>query len=304
MCGICGIINFNNLPVSKEPILNMMRIMKHRGPDDEGVFFENNVGLGFVRLSIIDLTPAGHQPMLSDDGRFVLVFNGEIYNYLELREELQKAGVSFHTNTDSEVLLKAYIHWGESCFHRFNGMWACVIYDTVARKVLISRDRYGIKPFYYLNDRNFFAFCSEIPPLLSLLGRKPTPDYQSIFDFLVFNRTDQTQRTFFDEVTKLQHGHLLELDLDEIPESLEPENSLNNRTIEIQPRKWYDLREKVSNSKGFSSPEEFRDLISSAFGLRLRSDVPVGVCLSGGLDSSSIVSILLKDFDKKDLNTF
>jgi asparagine synthase (glutamine-hydrolysing) len=127
MCGICGIIRFDNQPVQEAPIREMMRIMKHRGPDDEGIFLENNLGLGFVRLSIIDLTPAGNQPMFSHDGRYVMVYNGEIFNYIELREELQKEGVSFFTKTDSEVLLNAYIMWGEECMNRFNGMWALVI---------------------------------------------------------------------------------------------------------------------------------------------------------------------------------
>lgn len=293
MCGICGIIRFDNKPIQEAPIRNMMRIMKHRGPDDEGVFLENNLGLGFVRLSIIDLTSAGHQPMFSNDERYVMVFNGEIFNYIELRKELEKKGIVFHTQTDSEVLLNAYIIWGEECMNRFNGMWAFVIYDKLEKKIFGARDRYGIKPFYYLNTSEYFAFASEIPPLLSLLNQKPKPDYQSIFDFLVFNRTDQTERTFFDEIKKLQHAHSI---------SFSAQSSIFNLQSSI--KKWYDLRERVASTKGFSDPKEFLELFSSAIGLRLRSDVPVGVCLSGGLDSSSIVSILLKDYNKRDLNTF
>lgn len=212
MCGICGIINFNNQPVQEIPIRKMMHIMKHRGPDDEGIFLEDHVGLGFVRLSIIDLSSAGHQPMLSENKRYVMVFNGEIYNYIELREELQKKGVVFQTRTDSEVLLNAYIHWGKDCLHRFNGMWAFVIYNRKEKNIFAARDRYGVKPFYYLHTNGYFAFCSEIQPLLSLLHAKTKADYQSIFDYLVFNRTDQTERTFFEEVSKLQHGHKLSLD--------------------------------------------------------------------------------------------
>jgi asparagine synthase (glutamine-hydrolysing) len=293
MCGICGIIRFDNKPVQEAPIRNMMRIMKHRGPDDEGVFLENNLGLGFVRLSIIDLTSAGHQPMLSNNERYVMVFNGEIFNYIELRKELEKKGIVFHTQTDSEVLLNAYIIWGEECMHRFNGMWAFVIYDRLEKKIFGARDRYGIKPFYYLNTSEYFAFASEIPPLLSLFNQKPKPDYQSIFDFLVFNRTDQTERTFFDEIKKLQHAHSV---------SFSAQSSIFNLQSSI--KKWYDLRERVASIKGFSDPKEYLELFSSAIGLRLRSDVPLGVCLSGGLDSSSIVSVLLKDYNKRDLNTF
>jgi asparagine synthase (glutamine-hydrolysing) len=293
MCGICGIIRFDNKPVHESPIREMMRIMKHRGPDDEGVFLENNLGLGFVRLSIIDLTSAGHQPMFSNDERYVMVFNGEIFNYIELRKELEKKGVVFHTQTDSEVLLNAYIIWGEECLNSFNGMWAFVIYDRQEKKIFAARDRHGIKPFYYLQTANFLAFASEIPPLLSLLDKKPRPDYQSIFDYLVFNRTDQTERTFYEEIKKLQHSQSISFSL---------QSSVFNLQSSI--KEWYNLRDAVNDTIGFADPLEYKSLFSSAINMRLRSDVPVGVCLSGGLDSSSLVSTLLKDFNKTDLNTF
>lgn len=293
MCGICGIIRFDNKNVQEGQIREMMRIMKHRGPDDEGVYFENNIGLGFVRLSIIDLSQAGHQPMFSKDQRYIMIFNGEIYNYIELREELIKDGFVFHTHTDSEVLLNSYIRWGEECLHRFNGMWAFTIYDRQDKKVFAARDRYGVKPFYYFQSNEYFAFASEIPPLLSLLAHKPNPDYQSIFDYLVFNRTDQTEQTFFKDIRKLQHGHFI---------SIDQQSTIDNNKLRI--KKWYDLRKQVALTPGFTDAQEYRELFSSAVGLRLRSDVPVGVCLSGGLDSSSIVSVLLNDYEKSDLNTF
>ncbi|WP_299761790.1 asparagine synthase (glutamine-hydrolyzing) [uncultured Pontibacter sp.] len=287
MCGIAGIIRFDENSPKEVSLRTMMQQMKHRGPDDEGLFIENATGLGFVRLSIIDLSPDGHQPMLSADDRYALVFNGEIFNYVELREELQEQGIVFKTKTDTEVLLQAYINWGEECMHRFNGMWAFAVYDRKEKTLFACRDRFGIKPFYYIQNQDFFAFCSEIPPLLSLLDSKPTPNYQSIFDYLAFNRTDQTQETFFEEVKKLQHGMKL---------------MVNAGSITIN--KWYDLRDSVAKAKAFRDPEEYRDLLTSSIGLRLRSDVPVGVCLSGGLDSSSIVATLLKEFNKTDLNTF
>ncbi|SIT75368.1 asparagine synthase (glutamine-hydrolyzing) [Pontibacter indicus] len=287
MCGIAGIIHFENKQPQEQVLRNMMQMMKHRGPDDDGVFIEDKVGFGFVRLSIIDLSPDGHQPMVSDDGRYVLLFNGEIFNYVELREELSKYGVSFKTKTDTEVLLKSYLYWGQSCMHRFNGMWAFAIYDRVSKSVFASRDRYGVKPFYYLHTDTFFAFCSEIPPLLTLLTSKPTPDNQSIFDYLAFSRTDQNENTFFNEVKKLQHGCKV---------------IITNGDAKIS--KWYNLKERVARTEVFQNPEEYRALLSSAIKLRLRSDVPVGVCLSGGLDSSSIVSVLLKDYNETDLNTF
>jgi len=287
MCGICGIINFNNKPVQEVPIRQMMQIQKHRGPDDEGIFIEHNVGLGFVRLSILDLSPAGHQPMFSHDQRYVVVFNGEIFNYIELREELRSFGYSFVTNTDTEVLIAAYHHWGEQCLHRFNGMWAFVIYDKETKTVFASRDRYGIKPFYYSQTEESFLFASEITPILSQLKEKPTPNRHAIFEYLAFNRTDQTENTFFNEVKKMQHGHYMLI-----------------KGSEIKITKWYEIEEQIKKAKPFSSDVEFLESFQDAVKIRLRSDVSVGVCLSGGLDSSSIVGVLLKNLKKKDLNTF
>ncbi|MCX6278615.1 MAG: asparagine synthase (glutamine-hydrolyzing) [Bacteroidetes bacterium] len=286
MCGICGIINHNSEPVNESSLLTMMATMKHRGPDDQGTFIDGKTGLGFVRLSIIDLSPAGHQPMFSVDGRYVVVFNGEIYNYIELREELKTKGYTFHTQTDTEVLLAAYTEWGEACMHRFNGMWAFAIYDKETRNLFVGRDRFGVKPFYYYSDKDHFIFASEIPPILKVLNRKVKPDNQTIFDYLVFNRTDQTEATFFQEIKKLQHGH-----------------SLTIKGSQLSINKWYDLRSNLKEP--FKSPAEYREMFSSAVGLRLRSDVPVGVCFSGGLDSSAVVSTLLSDDHKNtELNTF
>jgi asparagine synthase (glutamine-hydrolysing) len=292
MCGICGIISFNNQPIQESSIRRMMEIQKHRGPDDEGVFLEDKVGLGFVRLSILDLSTAGHQPMFSRDGRYVIVFNGEVFNYIELREELRAFGYDFNSNTDTEVVLAAYQRWGEDCLNRFNGMWSFAIYDRQKSKIFGARDRFGIKPFYYLHKENFFAFASEISPLLSLLERKPVPDKQSIFDYLVFNRTDQTDRTFFSEIKKLQHGNFFYLNI----------SGATSNSLSIS--KWYNLRDKVKQNSGFQSPHEFKELLDDSISLRLRSDVPLGVCLSGGLDSSAITSSLLLKFSKTDLNTF
>ncbi len=210
MCGICGIINFNNKPVSSEEIQVMMDKMKHRGPDDEGIFIDKDIGLGHVRLSIIDLSSAGHQHMFSDDGRYVIVYNGEVYNYIELRQELSSK-FTFKTKTDTEVVLNAYRHWGEECLDHFNGMFAFVIYDRKKKAHFAARDRYGIKPFYYYHDQGRFIFASEIIPILSFWGKSPEPDDRSIFDYLVYNRTDQTERTFFKNIKKLQHAHTTDL---------------------------------------------------------------------------------------------
>ena len=293
MCGISGIINTSGELVSEEKILRMMHKMKHRGPNDEGHFIKDGVALGFVRLSIIDLSESGHQPMYSSNRNLIIVFNGEIFNYIELREELKALGHNFQTDTDTEVLLNSYIEWGEECQHRFNGMWAFAIFDIAKNKLFISRDRYGIKPLYYYFDGITFAFASEISSLLEIISEKPEANEQAIFDYLVFNRTDQTNQTFFNNIYKIQHGHSLMI------------NCNQDLKIEDNLKKWYDLKKEIENKKNLSaSVNTFNELLIDAVKIRLRSDVPVGVCLSGGLDSSAITSIIIKNFGKHDLNTF
>lgn len=287
MCGICGIVKLNRQTVQESVLHLMMQRMKYRGPDDEGTFVSKNVGLGFVRLSIIDLSKAGHQPLQEETGRFTIVFNGEIYNYLELRKDLETKGIIFSTNTDTEVLLKSYIYWGKKCLDKLNGMFAFVIYDNETNIIFGARDRYGIKPFYYYKDSQQFIFASEIPPILKTKCVIPHPNNQTVFDYLTFNRTDQTANTFFEGIEKLQHGYLFTI-----------ENG------KFKSEKWYDLREHVKAATAFADEHEYRACLQSSIELRLRSDVPVGVCLSGGLDSSSITSIVFKDLEKKDLNTF
>jgi len=285
MCGICGILNFNGKPAEESRVRKMMGEIKHRGPDDDGVFIKENLGLGFVRLSILDLSVSGHQPMIDSGGRFVLVYNGEIYNYIEIREELKSKGYKFLSNCDSEVLLYSYIEWGRGCLDKFNGMFAFVIYDLEKNKMFAVRDRFGVKPFYYSLDSQSFIFGSEICAVTSALDSKPVQNDSAIFDYIIFNRTDQTEETFFKNIKKLQHGCYIEI-----------ENG------KFKTGKWYNLTDNLG--KSFDGTEEFAELLSSSIGLRLRSDVPVGVCLSGGLDSSAIVSLLLKDFNKKEINTF
>lgn len=287
MCGISGIININGQLIKESSLRHMMAIMKHRGPDDEGVYVSNNVGFGHVRLSILDLSSGGHQPFQSADKRYVLVYNGEVYNYIEIREELQKKRYVFWTNSDTEVLLNAYIEWGEACLDRLNGMWAFVIYDLKSRDIFGARDRYGVKPFYYYYDGTKFIFASDIPPILSQLQRVPPPNKQIVFDYLAFNRTDHVDDTFFESIKKLQHGNSFKL---------------NAVTGKFSVKKWYYLPERVRDP--FTSPEEFLNALTSSISLRLRSDVPLGVCLSGGIDSSSIVSLLKADNNCKTINTF
>lgn len=293
MCGIAGIINFSGEPVHAPQLTTMMQKMKHRGPDDDGLFVEDNIGLGFVRLSILDLSIAGHQPMFDPSGRYVMVFNGEIYNYIEIRRLLEAKGYQFRSATDSEVLLYSFIEWGESCLEKMNGMFALAIFDRQRKTLFIARDHFGIKPFYYYIDEKKFVFSSEIPPILSVLDRKPTPNLQIVFDYLAFNRTDQTENSFYNGIRKLLHGNSCTIKIDE------------KGGVELKGlKKWYNLADRVNNAEGFKSPLEYKEMLSSAIGMQLRSDVPVGVTLSGGLDSSSIVSILLNDYQKYDLHTF
>lgn len=283
MCGICGIIHFDNTPVSVGAVQQMMQRLKHRGPDDEGYYLNQNVGLGHVRLSIIDLSSAGHQPMFSPDKRFCLVFNGEIYNYLELKQTL-KEYYPFSTRTDSEVVLAAYLRWGWNCLEKFNGMFAFAIYDSLKKVLFIARDRFGIKPFYYYQDERSFIFASELQALLPC-AEKQTPNSQAIYDYLLYNRTDQQNNlTFFNTIQKLPHGYC---------------GVITNDSLF---QKWYILDQSLKAP--FKEPEEFYQTFKQSIQLQLRSDVPVGVCLSGGLDSSAIVSVLLKEFQADQLNTF
>ena len=284
MCGICGIFDFNNGNPDPNDVRKMMYYMRHRGPDDEGVYSYNNVALGFVRLSIIDLSKSGNQPMRDVTGRYSIVFNGEIYNYIELRNELLQKGYKFVSKTDTEVLLYSYIEWGVKCLGKLNGMFAISIYDNVESELFIARDRYGIKPFYYTMDNGKFIFSSEILPIIKTFPQLKEVNDKAVYNYLLYNRTDYDNTTFFKNILKLPHGSFAVL-----------KNKLNIK-------KWYVLSDNLK--EGFESFEEYHDLLRSSVELRLRSDVPVGVCLSGGLDSSSIASVLIEDFKNTNINTF
>jgi asparagine synthase (glutamine-hydrolysing) len=285
MCGICGIIRFDENKAKASDLTLMMQKQKHRGPNDESIFIDKNIGFGFVRLSIIDLSLAGRQPMHDKSGRYTLIFNGEIYNYIELREDLIAKGISFESKTDTEVLLNMYIVYGEECLNKLNGMFAFAIYDSVSGEVFAARDRFGVKPFYYFQDDKQFIFASEIPSILAVYNKKNKENKQAIFDYLAFNRTDQNESTFFEDIFKLQHGHYL---------------TIKNKQIAI--KNWYDLAKKIDIKS--ADINEYQKLLTDAVSIRMRSDVPVGVCLSGGLDSSSITSILTNNLNFKEIHTF
>ncbi len=279
MCGISGVVSFTGLGEQEHAaVAQMNRILAHRGPDDEGVCVFPHCILGHRRLAIIDLSKDGHQPFVSPDGRYHLNFNGEIFNYIELREELGRLGREFRTKTDTEVLLNSFIHWGPDCLHRLNGMFAFVIYDSVNGEVFLARDRFGIKPLYYTEQDGKLYFASETKALLKALNFRPTLNRQSVFDLLVFSRTDIFDETFVTQIKRLPKGHRAWVR----PSGLEMERWWN-------PFSFLDAHQGVSLS---DAAQKLRELLISAVLLRMRSDVRVGSCLSGGLDSSILLGVL------------
>ena len=265
-------------------VKQMNDIITHRGPDGEGCFVDDRVALGHRRLAILDLTDAGHQPMHRKYGKneYVIIFNGEIFNYLELKEELMNRGYSFSSHTDTEVILASYHEWGCECVEKFNGMWAFAIYDICQHVIFCSRDRFGIKPFYYCDVGDRFIFASEIKQILSASGLKAVANKKRLYDFLQYGWLDHTEETLFEGIYQLRGGHSLIYDLD-------------SNTYEINC--WYDLYRKVSTVEPMPQNEAIRtfcNLLEDSIRLRLRSDVKVGSCLSGGLDSSSIVCMANK----------
>lgn len=277
MCGISGIINKRGAAVDAAAVRAMNASIAHRGPDGEGEYFWKNLAFGHRRLSIIDLSECGHQPMVYRSGDLVLTFNGEIYNYLELREELQEKGHEFHSRSDTEVILAAYAEWGDACVERFNGMWAFALLDRKRQRIFCSRDRFGVKPFYFTESDGLFAFGSEIRQLLPFLPHVAA-EREILVDFILTSISDHTDKTFFQGIRKLAGGHNLIYDL-----------SRDCFTIE----RYYEIRRRTElESVG---PEEaaeiYREVLEDAVKVRLRADVAVGTCLSGGLDSSSVASL-------------
>lgn len=273
MCGIAGFISRTDRRVEPTTLAKMVDAVAHRGPDGEGSLIDGRVGLGHRRLAIIDLSEAGNQPMRCGvSGRYI-IYNGEIYNYVELRRELEAGGYPFRSQSDTEVILAAYDRWGATCVTRFNGMWAFAIHDPAAGKVFCSRDRFGVKPFYYLDDPGFFAFGSEIRQLL-LLQDCVRADRDSLLDYLGYALDERGEQTFFNGIRRLLAGHNLTFDV---------------RSGGYSMTQHYRLpRQPVSRD---GAAESLREILTDSVRLRLRSDVPVGTCLSGGLDSSSIAAI-------------
>lgn len=274
---MCAIIGQIGGVLDKGQFEKARDVMEKRGPDGKGAFYdeENAVALGHRRLSILDLSTAAAQPMVSPDGRYQIVFNGEIFNFLELRKELPE--YSFKTNSDTEVLLAAYAKWGPKCLDRLNGQFAFAIYDTKTGEIFCARDRLGILPFYYSLEGGAFRFASEIKALLAL-GVPAEANDRTIFEYLRYNAYDHSEETFFDGVKRLSPGHYA---------------IWKNGKLEI--RTYWDLAamkveegkyEKISEGEAIG---RFKELLESAIRLRFRSDVPVGLNLSSGLDSMSML---------------
>lgn len=273
MCGIAGLVDKGHKSMQSS-IEAMLKCIEHRGPDDVGKWMDARVSLGHRRLSILDLSPRGKQPMVYD-GRYVLVFNGEIYNYIELREDLKQKGYKFRTESDSEVIPAAYDCWGESCQERLNGMWAFALYDIKEQILFCSRDRFGIKPLYYTQTKNYFAFGSEIKQLLALMDDQPKVNHVALEVFLAVGYLDYSEETMFQEIWQLRGGHCLTYFLG---------------THQYVVRRWFDILNISEQSMTDDDAiRQFRQLFDDAIDRHLRADVEIGSCLSGGLDSSAIV---------------
>jgi asparagine synthase (glutamine-hydrolysing) len=287
MCGIAGIIG----PKANQPnLLNMLEAQKHRGPDFTADWvIENQVALGHNRLSIIDLSEGANQPFFSDCGHYVMVFNGEIYNYLELRKTLQSK-YTFKTQSDTEVLLNAYREWGENCLDHCNGMFALAIWNIKEQSLFAARDRFGVKPFYYFFDQTNFYFASEINTLFAAEISKKTND-KVWLNFFSEGSYGLPNETFWSNIQQLEAGHFLIL-----------------RDNQLQIKKWYHFEEqiaKLQNQFHQNEEEYITHLLLKAINLRFRADVPIGFNLSGGLDSSTLLALIdQQDIDKSTVEAF
>jgi asparagine synthase (glutamine-hydrolysing) len=324
MCGIIALVNLKD-SAATEVMEKSTSIIQYRGPDDEGfllwdgigdpkVFsgkdthvdtitshelqslpetYNWNVGFGHRRLSIIDTTPLGHQPMQFKVHGLSITYNGEIYNYVEIKEKLIQKGHTFLTHSDTEVILHAWAEWGKACLHKFNGMFAFVLLDTNKNKLYAVRDRFGIKPLYYSHTNEFISFASEIKQIRSLPEFTQDLNKDICYDYLAHGLLDHTSQTFDTNIFQLRGGELAIVDL-------------NESVKEVKVERWYTLKPKKWKGTKEEAETQFRALFKDSVRLRLRADVSVGSCLSGGLDSSAIVcqvADLLKDCDSKGQET-
>ncbi len=278
MCGIAGVFNFNGEPVSPVVLRRMAEAIAHRGPDGEGQFTDGHCGLAHRRLAILDLSPAGHQPMATADGRFTITYNGEVFNFQELRIELEALGWSFHSRTDSEVVLKAFAQWGERALGRFNGQFALAVWDRERRQLFLARDRYGIKPLYYWRQGASFVFASEIKALLRHPDCRAELDKEGLLEYLSFQNFF-TDRTLFRGVRLLPAGSWVRV-------------SSRREDCEGPVTYWdYHFIEPDQSQDETAYLEELDRLLKQAVSRQLVADVPVGSYLSGGMDSGTITAL-------------
>lgn len=304
MCGIFGYYSINSTSdriTLKERLIAAETALQHRGPDDRGLEsflvsqskggWPYELTLGQTRLSVIDLSLGGHQPLQSPNGRFTIVFNGEIYNYRELRQELISHSCVFNTDSDTEVLLAVWSHWGLSGLSRLTGMFSFAVYDRQKSSLIMVRDAFGIKPFFYSRSDGDFAFASEVPALTALLPVKPSLNWQRAYDYLVHGDYDSNVSTLFKGVFHLAPGHFIELDL--------ATGAL------CEPKRWWKPNIEQRSDISFSQASEMvREYFLDNISLHLRSDVPLGAALSGGVDSSAVVCAIRHIEPKLPIHTF
>jgi asparagine synthase (glutamine-hydrolysing) len=280
VCGLAVMVALGGRQAEPAVLEAMSNAIVHRGPDDRGLYTAGPVGFGFRRLTILDLSPTGHQPMLSADGQLVLIFNGEIYNYLELRDELEALGHTFTSTGDTQVLLAAYRQWGQECLPKLNGMWAFVIYDVRESKLFGSRDRFGVKPLYRYRTGDAVYLASEIKAIRASGHYRGGPNWRQVSHFLVdpqINRWHTGTETFYAGIEQVPAGSAFEL------------------TLDGQWKEWrFWSLEDVREAEPADPPRALKEMFEDAVRLRMRSDVPVGVSLSGGIDSTSIICAMAR----------
>ena len=283
MCGIVGYFNRAGEPGSPVWIRRMTDVIAHRGPDGEGSFVEDGVAFGHRRLAIIDLSPAGHQPMMSPDGRFVITYNGELYNFQELRLELEALGCQFRSRTDTEVILYAYAQWGEQALLRFNGMFAFAIWDRQRKELFLARDRYGIKPLYVAAQGETFAFGSEVKAILAHPAFVPAVDKEGLLEYFTFQNFF-TPRTLFKGIQLMPAGHWMRV-------------TRESGGVGTWTCYWdYSFQEPEQAADEGEYLEELDRLFRQAVRRQLVSDVEIGSYLSGGMDSGSITALAAMEF--------
>ncbi len=282
MCGIAGILNLNGQPVSEKILYKMTNAISHRGPDGEGYYIDRFLGMGHRRLAIIDPSPAGHQPMISANKKFVLSYNGEIYNFKELKKELSKVGHQFYSKTDSEVVLNSWAQWGESCVHRFNGMFAFCLWDKEKSTLFLVRDRYGIKPLYYGYFNDTLLFGSEQKAIREHPNFSMNIDTSGLLEYFTF-------QNIFTDRTLLKNIKLIQ------PASIGKIQYGKDKSLKISQYWDYNFNEPDISKDKYEYQEELDRLIKQAVSRQLVSDVELGSYLSGGLDSSIITAIASKN---------